>query len=279
MPAHPTFFRHIVHPTDFTQMSEAAFFHALQLARLAQSRLSLIHVSQEHEALEWTEFPGVRATLERWGLLSPGSKRRDVGALGIEVDKIFARGRDILATLLDYVDRHDGDLVVLGTHQYDGLERVVHETIAEPLARRACVPCLFVPQQAPGFVSPSDGAISLRHLIVPSGGDVEPQIGVERAVQVAKLSPATAVTFSLFHVGSKQTMPLIQPVIEERWEWREEFGQGDPEGSIVEFAHRSGADLIVMASAGHRSLGDMLLGSTTERVVRHSPCPVLMVPV
>jgi nucleotide-binding universal stress UspA family protein len=39
------------------------------------------------------------------------------------------------------------------------------------------------------------------------------------------------------------------------------------------------ADLIVMPTAGHHGLMDALAGSTSERVVRRAPCPVLTVPV
>jgi nucleotide-binding universal stress UspA family protein len=37
------------------------------------------------------------------------------------------------------------------------------------------------------------------------------------------------------------------------------------------------ADLVVMSSHGHDSLGDHILGSTTDRVLRHASCPVLVV--
>jgi len=36
------------------------------------------------------------------------------------------------------------------------------------------------------------------------------------------------------------------------------------------------ADLIVMSTRGHDSFADRILGSNTERVVRHAPCPVLV---
>jgi nucleotide-binding universal stress UspA family protein len=37
------------------------------------------------------------------------------------------------------------------------------------------------------------------------------------------------------------------------------------------------ADLIIIATHGHTGLKHALLGSTAERVVRHAPCPVLVV--
>ena len=37
------------------------------------------------------------------------------------------------------------------------------------------------------------------------------------------------------------------------------------------------ADLIIISTQGRTGLKDSVLGSTTERVVRHAPCPVLVV--
>ena len=46
---------------------------------------------------------------------------------------------------------------------------------------------------------------------------------------------------------------------------------------IREYAETIGADLIVMASHGRRGLVRFFLGSTTERVLKGAPCPVLIV--
>ena len=45
---------------------------------------------------------------------------------------------------------------------------------------------------------------------------------------------------------------------------------------IVHTARLERADLIVMSTRGHDSLADRVVGSNTERVVRHAPCPVLV---
>ena len=46
---------------------------------------------------------------------------------------------------------------------------------------------------------------------------------------------------------------------------------------IADAARTLKVDLIVIATHGYTGLKHALLGSTTERVVRHAPCPVLVV--
>lgn len=53
--------------------------------------------------------------------------------------------------------------------------------------------------------------------------------------------------------------------------------EGSPFHEIAEAAKEFAAGMIVMGSHGYTGLKRVLLGSTAERVVRHSPCPVLVV--
>lgn len=52
---------------------------------------------------------------------------------------------------------------------------------------------------------------------------------------------------------------------------------GDASSEIVRVASERKVDLIVIASHGRTGLGRILFGSTAESVVRHAPCPVLVV--
>ena len=52
---------------------------------------------------------------------------------------------------------------------------------------------------------------------------------------------------------------------------------GTPWKEIVGAAEALGSTLMVIGSHGRRGLGEILLGSTTENVTRHAPCPVLVV--
>jgi len=56
-----------------------------------------------------------------------------------------------------------------------------------------------------------------------------------------------------------------------------EWEHGHPVSSIIDFANEHDCDLIVMGTHGRGILGNMLIGSVAERVVRTAKCPVLTV--
>jgi len=56
------------------------------------------------------------------------------------------------------------------------------------------------------------------------------------------------------------------------------FGLAKPFHEVTTAAREGVADLIVIASRSHTGVERILRGSTAERVVRHAPCPVLIVP-
>lgn len=52
---------------------------------------------------------------------------------------------------------------------------------------------------------------------------------------------------------------------------------GRPWAEITQEAARLSVDLIIMATHGYTGLKHVYMGSVAERVVRHAPCPVLVV--
>ncbi len=56
---------------------------------------------------------------------------------------------------------------------------------------------------------------------------------------------------------------------------RSELRNGEVAAQILECAKAQDADLIIMGTHGHKGIVHALLGSTAERVVRLSECPVL----
>ena len=56
-----------------------------------------------------------------------------------------------------------------------------------------------------------------------------------------------------------------------------ELIEGSPAEAIIDVADTRQSELIVMGARGHGTLTGLLLGSTSQKVVDHAPCPVLVV--
>jgi len=70
---------------------------------------------------------------------------------------------------------------------------------------------------------------------------------------------------------------LAAEVREKGVEVEDQVVQGKPSAEIVRFAENNAIDMIVLGTHGKGMLDQALFGSTTERVVRRAPCPVLTV--
>ncbi|MGD9729206.1 MAG: universal stress protein [Nitrospiraceae bacterium] len=271
------FLQHVFHPSDFSQASETAFAHALTAALVAKAALTILHVSPERDT-EWMEFPGVRSTLERWGLLPPNSLRSDVAKLGIDVKKIKAVHTDPVESITNYLAAHATDLVVLATDQSKGGIPWLSKSTAIPIAQASRQMTLFVPKGVEGFVSPDDGSVSLRNILIPMAAEPAAQPAVQAAVRLTSRLESNGGLFTLLHVGDEEAMPAVLCPDVPGWRWSKVTKQGDVIDRICETARETDADLIVMTTEGRHGFLDALRGSHSERVLRRSPCPLLVIP-
>lgn len=268
----------IFHPTDFSVASQAAFAHALALALARRARLTLFHAAEGSDAgARWQDFPAVRETLERWGLLPEGSARADVASLGIRVEKISAGGPSIRRAIDEYLAAHPVQLVVMATEGRDGPPRWLRPSLAERVARIAGAPALFVPHGARGFVSGEDGSITLSNIVIPVDREPSPQPAVEAAASVARALQASC-TLRLVFVGDTARMPSVRAPTGRGLRVERAVREGPVVEQIFDVIAGAGADLIAMTTRGHDGFLDALRGSTTEQILRRAPCPVLAVP-
>jgi nucleotide-binding universal stress UspA family protein len=54
---------------------------------------------------------------------------------------------------------------------------------------------------------------------------------------------------------------------------------GTPVNAILHYIHQSKCDLVIMGSRGHGIIKEALIGSTSRKVLKKSPKPVLIVPL
>ena len=271
----------IFHPSDFSPASEVAFAHALKIALHAKAKLDLMHVEPELHAEKpyWLDFPAVRSTLARWGVLPRGTQPRDVAKTGLRVRKILKASADPVAAMLRHFQKYPPDLIVLATHQRDGLARWLSRAVAEPLARRSEAMTLFVPHTGRTFVSLENGAVTLKRILIPIDHLPHPRTALRRALLLARGLDCVAGEFRLIHVGNPGTAPRIAPTEQAGWSYEIVVRQGEVVGQILEEEADWQPDLVVLATQGHMDFLDTLRGNTTERVLRGVHCPVLAIPV
>lgn len=54
--------------------------------------------------------------------------------------------------------------------------------------------------------------------------------------------------------------------------------EGDVAEQITDFARREGASYLVIGTEGRSALRQIILGSTSQKILQQAPCPVLVVP-
>jgi nucleotide-binding universal stress UspA family protein len=270
----------VFHPSDFSAASHTAFTHALALVLYRQGSLTVMHCVARDEAIDvWIDSPQVRETLERWGLLEPGSPRSAVHEkLALRVSKVNIRGTDPLEAILSGLDKRPADLIVLASEGRQGLPRWLKRSVAEGVSRRSRTMTLFVPGGVQGFVSSDDGRISLQRILVPVDHEPRPDDAVTYAARAGVMSFESPVEITLLRGGPQADWPELNEPDLQSCQWNRVHRQGDVVEQIVSTAQELSSDLIVMATAGANGILDALRGSVTEQVLRQAPCPVLAVP-
>jgi nucleotide-binding universal stress UspA family protein len=265
----------ILNLTDFSPPSELAFAHALRLAVTSKAMLTLIHVGESGER-EWDQFPAVRQTLERWGLLQAGSRRADIGKLGVQIEKVIDAG-DVMAAISRYSVAHPVDLLVLAAEQRSGLAGWLKSSVAERAARSISLPTLFVPARGRSCVSMEDGSVTMNQVLIPV--DHAPRAGgaIERGLRAIRAFGNADSRLTLLHVGKESEFPDVH-IPSGTGHVARMVRQGSPVTEILAAAEEITANLIIMVTQGADGFLDALRGTTTEKVLRHAPCPVLAVP-
>ena len=141
-----------------------------------------------------------------------------------------------------------------------------------------------------------------RRMLLATDGSEEAELATVRAVELAQRTdaelhvvhvgvvPSFLVSYpgtlgyegKLYEQIQEQSRELLR---KESWRVKVAGGtvarahlrMGEVDLEIVSLAEELGADLIVMGCRGHRGIRRAIEGSVSDGVIRHAPCPVLVV--
>jgi nucleotide-binding universal stress UspA family protein len=268
----------VLHPTDFSEGSLVAFHHALKAALLSRCKFTLLHVSTGGDS-KWSQFPGVRETLERWGVLPKGSPKEAVAKLGIDARKVVASKDEPVEAVVTYLENNPADLIVLSTSKRNGRIPWLGKSVAEPVTRKAGEMTLVIPGDVEGFVSGKDGSVNLKTILIPIARTPRPEPALNAAARFVQKWNCAEGTFVLVHVGTSNTMPAVRLPEVPGWTWKKELRTGEVIEGIVNSAKEHKADLIILATDGRNGFLDGLRGSHSERILRYGVAPLLTIPI
>jgi len=213
-----------------------------------------------------------------WGEVPEQAKEPGEVVAGLDLVQLSVAGPDPVAALAEAAENLGPDLLLVGGERRHGLDRLVHSSAAERIARTFSVGTLFLSRGAQGLVHPGTGRLELRRVMVPVGDEIQAQDALSAALAFLSAVRAFDTVIDLLHVSpSPVDMPAVIVPDGVKVEWRWTSSPVVP-GILAEI-HATHPNLVVMVTRGHDSLADALAGSRTERVMREAPCPVLAVPL
>ena len=200
-----------------------------------------------------------------------------------------------------FVAMHQIDLVVAATHGRSGLKRVFLGSITERLMRTLACPLLIVRSSEGADMLKDSASITFKKILVgydfSSFSDLAFQYGLSLAQEFeSELHLIHVIETTIYKDLLKTSMAsgntpekalhdqlnekLSQKIPDESAIWcrpKTSLLAGRPYEEIIKYALLNSIDLIILGIRGRNLIEVLLTGSTTDRIVRQGPCPVLSV--
>jgi nucleotide-binding universal stress UspA family protein len=281
----------ILHPLDYSAGEKPALARALALAKWHDADLHLLHVRSRRRALHGEEAAHARLR-EFVDARNPG---------GVKFEIVFLAG-DPVAAVADYARHESPDLLVVDKHgRRPGTLRRAG-VFAKELARLVACPTLTVPDKFDGASPTAD--TSFREILCATDFS---HASIAALTQALVLAQESGGRLTVLHVldgfpyetvysGSRAfrlideyhglvaqvSGQLRHAIPHDALNWcdvQTRVVAGVPHRVILSTAVEIEPDLIVMGLPIRNALDTVVMGSTTDPVVRGTQYPVLLVPV
>lgn len=294
-------FRHIVCATDLSDFSNSAVIQAIGMAKEFNAKLSICHVIDVPlVTMHGAAFIYPEDQIEEMKAGALDQMNRLVADSVLEWEPVVETG-PVSSTLCRLALEKQADLAIVSTHGHTGLKRMFLGSVTERLLRTIECPLLVVtsPEKTADMTKQFKG-FGFKQIMV--GCDFSPDS--TRAVDYGfSLAQEFQAVIHLVHVvepfvyrdtmlpeiAKPEALPdvvgacrlhleKLVPVEAQNWcDVRIACESGKPFQTLKSYAQAHEVDLAVLGVRGHSLVETMLLGSTTDRLIRSIDCPVLSV--
>ncbi len=288
----------ILFPTDFSACAERAFTHAGEIATLFDAEIHAFH-TRIKQTDEYPALQHLLADLEEEDISSSSSATEQVihppkanHDLIIQAD---ATDSSACNAILEYSEKHDIDLIVMGSHGRRGPSRLFLGSTAECVIRNAQCPVLTLRNEANTMETNT-----INHILIPVDFSTFAIEALKYANELAHLWNARItlvhaieetiipVVYGVEAMSFTTTMPLKDKSNKELKELSAKHINkdiqtdvhtliGHPATEIAHYAEQNAVDLILLASHGLTGFKRFLLGSVAESLNRKAPCAVMTI--
>jgi len=294
-------FNKILCATDLSELSTVAISSGVALAKEFNAKLFICHIVDLSTTAAYGDI--IFAPLEL--------QNKTIGYTHEQLDQIM-RNQTIewepLVTaghppdeISKFVAMHQIDLVVSATHGRSGLKRVFLGSVAERLMRSLPCPLLIVRSVDVAEDSGGKTMLPFKKILVGCdfssfsnlafqyglslAQDFESELHLVHVIEtpiykdILKTGASQAETpeTALYNQLNKNLSEMIPA---ESAVWCKPITRllaGRPYEEIIKYSLLNAIDLIILGIRGRNLLEVLLTGSTTDRITRQSPCPVLSV--
>jgi nucleotide-binding universal stress UspA family protein len=282
---------------DFSETGALALDHAVRLARRHEARLVLAHVV---EPIPLGPYPVLMAPDNELAIRDLARKRMETLAERARSEGVVADVRVDMGSpgseLVVMAEDEAADVIVIGTRGLTGFQHVMLGSTAEYVVRVSSCPVLTIhpsdavsEEPAKTVILPTDlsaatgnatdafvalfGNGEKPHVILTFADRTPPYLEPFRHDTLMKMHERDVVKEEI----ERRMEPAVSQLRESGFEVETAVLDGDPVSVVTELATERNADLIVMNSHGRSAILNALLGKIAQRIVQHSPCPVLTV--
>ena len=277
----------ILCPTDFSEPATLALRYGKHLADCFDARLVVLYADPFSPPPYFTagEVEDLAKTIERIKGEAHQYLTRyvteHIGGSG-KVEGVVAENQTVPAILLTAEEKKAG-MIIMGTHGRSGINRLTLGSVTEKVLHETDRPVLTV-REKKGAAEPSK--VSVQQVLCPINYSEVAHKALEHAVEMSRCFKAELL---VLHVIESQSTDVkdedehhhlcawVPDGIRSRCSLREIVRRGDAAEQIIEAATSAGCDMIVLGAQHKRFHDTTVLGTTTLRVTRHAPCPVLTV--
>lgn len=265
-------------PIDFSDQAKYAFEVACQLAKQHEAELHLIHlVELPYSIFDSRKNPNLPEALYFLKLAQQNFKdfKEEFQSItnGIKVVE-SVKFESVHEGVHNYIEEHDIDAVVMGSHGSNGLEELFIGSNTEKVVRNVDVPVFVIKKQHHNF--------KVNRFVFATDLETDNKNAILQAITYAKLFNAQLNFVYINTPENFRTTPEIEELLEKL---NKHLGHSlnnlatyndiNVERGILNYAKKESADLIGIGTHGRKGLAHFLNGSLSEDLVNHAKRPVL----